>query len=38
LAANLLIARAAFEAAVKMYPGETIEVRQGARVVARSRA
>jgi hypothetical protein len=38
LAANLPIARAAYEAAVKMYPGEVIELRQGARVVARSRA
>jgi hypothetical protein len=38
LAANLPIARAAYEAAVKMYPGEVIELRQDARVVARSRA
>ena len=36
-AANLPIARGAFDAAVKMYPGETIELRQGARVVERSR-
>jgi len=38
LAVNVLVARGAFEAAVKMYPGEKIEVRQGARVVARGRA
>ena len=38
LAANLPIARSAFAAAVKMYPGETIELRQGARVVERSHA
>jgi hypothetical protein len=38
LAANLPIAQGAFAAAVKMYPGETIELRQGARVVERSRA
>ena len=38
LAATLPIARGAFDAAVKMYPGETIELRQGARVVERSRA
>ena len=31
------IARGAYEAAVKMYPGEVIELRQGARVVERSR-
>jgi len=37
LAATLPIALGAFGAAVKMYPGETIELRQGARVVQRSR-
>jgi hypothetical protein len=37
LAANLPIARGAFEAAVKMYPGEVVELRQDARVVERSR-
>jgi hypothetical protein len=36
-AANLPIARGAYDAAVKMYPGELIELRQGARVVERSR-
>ena len=36
-AATLPIARGAFfQAAVKMYPGEVIELRQGARVVERS--
>ena len=35
-AANLLIARGAYAAAVKMYPDEVIELRQGARVVERS--
>jgi hypothetical protein len=37
LAATLPIARGAFEVAVKMYPGEVIKLRQGARVVERSR-
>ena len=37
LAATPPIAKGAFAAAVKMYPGETIELRQGARVVERSR-
>jgi hypothetical protein len=37
LAATLPIAHGAFEAAVKMYPGEVIKLRQGARVVERSR-
>jgi len=36
-AATLPIALAAYGAAVRMYPGETIELRQGARVVERSR-
>jgi len=35
---TLPIAKGVLEAAVKMYPGETIELRQGARVVERSRA
>jgi hypothetical protein len=30
---NLPIARGAYESAVRMYPGEAIELRQGARVV-----
>jgi hypothetical protein len=37
LAATLPIARGAYDAAVKMDPGEAIELRQGARVVERSR-
>jgi hypothetical protein len=36
-AANLPIARGAFQAAAKMCPDEVIELRQGARVVERSR-
>jgi hypothetical protein len=36
MAAKLPIAKAAFDAAVKMYPGETTKLRQGARDVARS--
>jgi len=38
IAATLPIALGAFGAAVRMYPGETIELCQGARVVERSRA
>jgi hypothetical protein len=34
-AANLPIARGAYLAAVKMYPDDVIELRQGARVVER---
>ena len=36
-AATLPIALAAYGAAVRMYPDEVIELRQGARVVERSR-
>jgi hypothetical protein len=35
-AANLLIGRAAFEAARRMYPRDRIEYRQGARVIERA--
>jgi len=37
LAASLEIAKGAFDAALRVYPGETIELRQGVRVVFRSR-
>jgi hypothetical protein len=36
LAATLPIARGAYDAAVKMYTGEVIELRQSGRVVERS--
>ena len=35
-AANLLIGRAAFETAKRMYPQDLIEYRQGAQVIERS--
>jgi hypothetical protein len=35
-AANLLIGRAAFETAVSLYPKDTIQYRDGARIIARS--
>jgi hypothetical protein len=35
-AANLLIGRAAFETARRMYPRELIEYRRGAQVIERS--
>jgi hypothetical protein len=34
---NLLIARGSYQAAAKMYPDELIELRQGARVIERSK-
>jgi hypothetical protein len=34
---NLPIAQAAYEAAAKMYPDELIELRQGARVIEKSK-
>ncbi len=33
-AANVLLARAAFEAAAKLYPGHVLTLRNGTRVVA----
>jgi hypothetical protein len=36
-AMNLLIARAAYQAAAKMYPDELIELRQGTRIIERSK-
>jgi hypothetical protein len=33
LAANQLVGRAAYETAVRMYPRERIEMRQGARII-----
>jgi hypothetical protein len=36
-AMNLLIARGAYWEAARMYPGELIELRQGARVIGRSK-
>jgi hypothetical protein len=36
-AANLLVGRAAYETAVRMYPRERIEMRQGAQVIEKSR-
>jgi hypothetical protein len=36
-AMNLLIARHAFREAVRLYPEDLIELRQGARVVERSK-
>jgi hypothetical protein len=35
-AVNLLIARGAYQAATKMYPGDLIELRQGARIIEKS--
>jgi hypothetical protein len=35
-AANLLIGRAAFETAKKMYPRDLIEYRRGAQIIERS--
>jgi hypothetical protein len=35
-ASNLLIGRAAFETARRMYPGDLIEYRRGAQVIDRS--
>jgi hypothetical protein len=36
-AMNLLIARGAYQAAAKMYPEDLIELRQGARVIEKSK-
>jgi hypothetical protein len=36
-AANLLIARGAYRAAVRMYPEDLTELRQGAHVIERSK-
>jgi hypothetical protein len=33
---NLIIGRAAYETAVRLYPQDTIQYRDGARVIARS--
>jgi hypothetical protein len=33
---NLLVGRAAYETAVRLYPGDTIQYRDGARIIARS--
>ena len=37
-AGNLLVGRAAYEAAARMYPRDLIEYRHGARVIERSEA
>ena len=37
LAANQLVGRAAYETAVRMYPRERIEMRQGARIIEKSK-
>jgi hypothetical protein len=34
---NLLIARGAYQAGAKMYPDELIELRDGARVIEKSK-
>jgi hypothetical protein len=36
-ATNVLVARAAYEAAVQLYPGQNITLRQGARVIAETK-
>jgi hypothetical protein len=33
---NLLVGRAAYETAVRLYPRDTIQYRDGARIIARS--
>jgi hypothetical protein len=35
-ASNLLVGRAAYETAVRLYPKDTIQYRDGARIIARS--
>jgi hypothetical protein len=35
-AANLIVGRAAYETAVRMFPRDTIQYRNGARIIARS--
>jgi hypothetical protein len=37
-AANLLIGRAAYETAVRQFPGDAIQYRNGAQIIARSDA
>ena len=37
LAANQLVGRAAYETAARMYPRERIEMRQGARIIEKSK-
>jgi len=36
LANNLTVGRAAYETAVRLYPRDTIQYRDGARIIARS--
>ena len=36
-ATNVLVARAAYEAAVQLYPGQNITLRQGTRVIAETK-
>ena len=36
-AANLLVGRAAYETAVRMYPRDLIQMRQGARIIEKSK-
>jgi hypothetical protein len=33
---NLLVGRGAYETAVRLYPGDVIQDREGARIIARS--
>jgi hypothetical protein len=33
---NLIVGRAAYETAVRLYPGDVIQYRDGARIIARS--
>jgi hypothetical protein len=35
-AANLLIGRAAYETAIRIFPGDRIDYRNGAQIIARS--
>jgi hypothetical protein len=35
-AANLIVGRAAYETAVRLYPKDTVQYRNGARIIARS--
>jgi hypothetical protein len=37
-ASNLIIARGAYQAAARMYPEDLIELRQGARIIERSKS
>jgi hypothetical protein len=37
-AANLIVGRAAYETAIRMFPNDTIHYRNGAQIVARSDA